>query len=128
MMREVNRGVVGAVDEVVQFGRAARLVNRLRRPWRRQRAALPVAVERAAALELLENRVLMSVGVTATTTAPFISEFLAVNNSGLKDEDGDRPDWFELYNPTPGDVDLAGYHLTDDAAALTKWTSPAAGS
>jgi hypothetical protein len=30
---------------------------------------------------------------------PFISEFMAANNSGLRDSDGDFSDWIEIYNP-----------------------------
>ncbi|MFT5525114.1 MAG: hypothetical protein ACI9HK_003080, partial [Pirellulaceae bacterium] len=54
-----------------------------------------------------------------------ISELVAQNNSGLTDENGDFSDWIELYNPTAQSVDLAGWHLTDDAADLDKWTFPA---
>ena len=60
----------------------------------------------------------------ATGTAPFISEFVAVGNESHQDEDGNTPDWIELYNPTGLDLDLRGYHLTDDPADLTKWTFP----
>lgn len=30
-----------------------------------------------------------------------ISEFMAVNNSGLQDADGEFSDWIEIHNPTP---------------------------
>ena len=53
-----------------------------------------------------------------------ISEFMANNGSGLADGDGDKEDWIEIFNPTGEAIDLAGYHLTDDAADLTKWTFP----
>lgn len=55
---------------------------------------------------------------------PFISEFVAVGNENVVDEDGDTPDWLEIYNPTDRAIDLDGYHLTDDAGNLTKWTIP----
>ena len=42
-----------------------------------------------------------------------ISEFLAENNHGLTDEDGDASDWIELYNDGVASVDLAGWRLTD---------------
>jgi hypothetical protein len=51
-----------------------------------------------------------------------INEFLANNTAGLQDEDGDRSDWIELKNTTAAPIELAGYHLTDDAAILDKWT------
>ncbi|MFT5525431.1 MAG: hypothetical protein ACI9HK_003399, partial [Pirellulaceae bacterium] len=69
-------------------------------------------------LEILETRCLLA-------TTPIISEFLAVNDTSLADEDGDDSDWIELSNPTSDSVDLAGWHLTDDAADLGKWTLPA---
>lgn len=54
-----------------------------------------------------------------------ITEFMALNNSGLKDEDGDFSDWIEIYNPGENSVDLTGWHLTDDSGNLEKWTFPA---
>ncbi|HKQ36924.1 MAG TPA: lamin tail domain-containing protein, partial [Verrucomicrobiae bacterium] len=55
----------------------------------------------------------------------FISEFLASNSNGLKDEDGDTSDWIELHNPNHFPVSLEGWYLTDDQAELTKWKFPA---
>ncbi len=54
-----------------------------------------------------------------------ISEFLADNQHGVKDEDGDRSDWIELLNTSAGIADLKGWFATDDAANLTKWRIPA---
>lgn len=56
---------------------------------------------------------------------PIITEFLAANSSGLPDEDGDRSDWIELYNPGVEPVSLGGWHLTDSVEDLTKWEFPA---
>ena len=53
-----------------------------------------------------------------------ISEFLASNSECLADEDGDFPDWIEIYNPTTATLALAGWHLTDRADNLTRWTFP----
>lgn len=53
-----------------------------------------------------------------------ISEFLAVNDSSLQDEDGEESDWIEITN-TGEAVDLDGWFLTDDAANPTKWRIPA---
>ena len=53
-----------------------------------------------------------------------ISEFMASNQSGLRDEDGDDEDWIEIYNPSNSSVDLAGWHLTDDRNDLAKWAFP----
>ncbi len=54
-----------------------------------------------------------------------ISEFLAANGGVLLDQDGDSSDWIELYNSGAVTVSLGGWHLTDDAADLAKWTFPA---
>jgi hypothetical protein len=54
-----------------------------------------------------------------------ISEFLAENDGGLKDQNGDTPDWIELHNNSLTTVNLAGWHLTDTPTNLTKWAFPA---
>ncbi|MDP6795113.1 MAG: CotH kinase family protein [Verrucomicrobiota bacterium] len=54
-----------------------------------------------------------------------ISEFLAVNDKGLKDAYGERSDWIEIHNAGDATVDLAGWTLTDDADDLAKWAFPA---
>ena len=54
-----------------------------------------------------------------------ISEFLAVNDKGLKDSNGERSDWIEIHNAGDATVDLTGWMLTDDAKDLAKWTFPA---
>ena len=55
---------------------------------------------------------------------PIISEFLASNNNGLTDEEGNSSDWIEIYNPSSVPASLAGYYLTDDATVLTQWQFP----
>jgi hypothetical protein len=54
-----------------------------------------------------------------------ISELMARNSNGLKDSDGNQPDWIEIYNPGPGSVSLDGYTLTNDPVEPAKWTFPA---
>ena len=54
----------------------------------------------------------------------YISEFMAVNDTLVQDEDGDRSDWIELYNSSSNAVNLGGWHLTDKADDLSKWTFP----
>jgi hypothetical protein len=49
---------------------------------------------------------------------------MASNNNTLDDGNGNDSDWIELYNNGDESVDLAGYSLTDDAAALNKWQFP----
>ena len=53
-----------------------------------------------------------------------ISEFMALNSSTLKDEDGAFSDWLELANSGSQSMDLQGWYLTDDRANLTKWMFP----
>src|ERR1051325_9373295 len=54
-----------------------------------------------------------------------ITEFLTENDGGIRDSDGDTPDWIELQNGTAAPVNLAGWRLTDNPTNLTKWTFPA---
>lgn len=54
-----------------------------------------------------------------------LSEFLADNDSGIRDNFGSRSDWIELFNRSDIPADLDGYFLTDDAGNLTKWRFPA---
>ena len=54
-----------------------------------------------------------------------IAEFLAENDDGIEDVDGDNSDWIELHNNGAGTVDLAGWRLTDDVQAPAKWQFPA---
>ena len=68
--------------------------------------------------ETLEPRLVLS-------TTPLITEFMASNDATLLDGDGNSSDWIEVHNPTAGTIDLAGWHLTDDATNLDKWTFPA---
>jgi hypothetical protein len=54
-----------------------------------------------------------------------INEFVAVNDAGLPDTDGDFPDWIELHNRGPVPVSLLDWSLTDDATQLRRWRFPA---
>ena len=53
-----------------------------------------------------------------------LNEIVSSNGSILFDEDGDSPDWIELYNPQEETVDLSGFGLSDDPEELSKWTFP----
>ena len=60
-----------------------------------------------------------------TTTPPpgvTISEFLAVNSRGLRDDDGDHSDWIELANSSSDTVSLDGWSLIGNT---TVWPFPA---
>jgi len=54
-----------------------------------------------------------------------LSEFLASNNGGLADEDGQHPAWIEIHNDSASATNLAGWHLTDRVDEPMKWTFPA---
>src|SRR5262245_29043923 len=53
-----------------------------------------------------------------------VTEVMAVNDSTLADEDGEFPDWVEIYNAGGNTVDLNGWYLTDNPGNLTKWRFP----
>ena len=55
----------------------------------------------------------------------FISEFVASNSNGLRDEDGDFSDWIEIFNSGTNTVNLDGWFLTDTEGNLTRWRFPA---
>lgn len=55
---------------------------------------------------------------------PLINEFMPSNTFTIADEDGDFPDWIELYNPTTAPIDLTGYGLSDDPDEPFKWVLP----
>lgn len=65
-----------------------------------------------------------SSAVMPVTAAPIITEIVADNDGSLLDEDGEASDWIELHNPDALPADLAGWHLTDSAGNLGKWTIP----
>src|SRR5262249_3086025 len=54
-----------------------------------------------------------------------ISEFMADNKKTLADEDGQYPDWIEVYNSSSATVNLAGWSLTQDPAHKSLWFFPA---
>ena len=58
-------------------------------------------------------------------TDAVISELLADNSVTLADEGGRYGDWIELFNPTNGKIDLAGYGLSDNPNQPYKYTLPA---
>ena len=72
---------------------------------------------RLLSAETLEARHLLA-------AQPLITEFVADNDNGLIDIDGDHSDWIELYNAGDAALDLGGWHLTDAADAPTKWVFP----
>src|SRR5687768_14535541 len=92
-----------------------RQVHRELFPRRRSRTNPP---RRRLQIERLEPRQLLAADV-------LITEFMASNNGGLRDGDGDSSDWIELFNAGDSAVDLGGYFLTEEADELSKWPFPA---
>ncbi len=54
-----------------------------------------------------------------------INEVMSSNRSTIEDEDGDYPDWFEIYNPGDHPVSLDGYWVTNDSDQPYLWKFPA---
>jgi len=53
-----------------------------------------------------------------------ISEFLADNENGIRDDFGDRSDWIELLNRGGEAASLLGWSLTDEQGNPAKWRFP----
>lgn len=53
-----------------------------------------------------------------------INEVMASNSATIQDEDGDSPDWIELYNNSMDSINLAGFGLSDQPGNPFKWTFP----
>ncbi len=54
----------------------------------------------------------------------YINEVMSSNETILTDEDGDFPDWIELYNTADSSINLEGYGISDDMLNLKKWVFP----
>ena len=71
---------------------------------------------------------LLAIGLLVASSASarlYITEFMADNQATVEDEDGDSPDWIEIFNSGTEAVNLEGYFLTDAADTLTMWRFPA---
>jgi hypothetical protein len=53
-----------------------------------------------------------------------INEIMSSNQSSMADEDGDYPDWIELYNAGSDTVNLEGWGLSDNYMLPFKWVFP----
>ncbi len=51
-----------------------------------------------------------------------LNEIVSSNRASLSDEDGDTPDWIEIYNPSSATIELAGFALSDDIEDPYKWS------
>ena len=54
----------------------------------------------------------------------YINEIVASNGQSFPDEDGDFPDWIELFNASEETIDLLGYGISDDPQDPFKYTLP----
>nr|MBK9652479.1 CotH kinase family protein [Bacteroidota bacterium] len=54
----------------------------------------------------------------------FINEGSNRNYAAIVDENGDYPDWIEIYNAGIDTIHLLDYALSDDSANFTQWTFP----
>ena len=75
-------------------------------------------------LKKLITGALLLMGVPAFS-APIISEFMADNRRSTIDDDDDRSDWIEIFNPDGSPANLSGWFLTDDPGHKLKWRFPA---
>ncbi|MCF7807473.1 MAG: CotH kinase family protein [Candidatus Marinimicrobia bacterium] len=50
-----------------------------------------------------------------------LNEVVSSNQYGIRDEDGDTPDWIEIYNQSASTIDLSGYGLSDDPLTPLEW-------
>lgn len=64
------------------------------------------------------------VASTVCSAAPRLNELMASGQAVVADEDGQFPDWVEIYNPDGAELNLTGWHLTDDPAKPAKWIFP----
>src|SRR5688572_12136178 len=125
VLRERSGGGVGARGTAAPAGAVARAAEGsarrlLRGAWRRLARGAAVAPRPTAwrAVETLEDRRLMAANV-------IISEFLALNDTGIIDNFNRRSDWIELHNAGTTDANLVNYRLSDNPLDNAKWNFPA---
>ncbi len=53
-----------------------------------------------------------------------INEICSSNDSLLRDQFGDYPDWIEFYNPNEEPIQMSDYFITDDLDVPKKWLLP----
>ena len=53
---------------------------------------------------------------------PVINEVMSSNVTTIQDEDGDHPDWIEIFNPGTLPIDLEGYCLSDNEYQPFMWS------
>lgn len=76
-------------------------------------------------LSLVSRLFCLTALVTSASAELVISEVMARGGHDFADEDGDHPDWLEIFNNGSEAVALGDYALTDDEEDLLKWKLPA---
>lgn len=66
----------------------------------------------------------MGLSLGSVSAQLFINELMSSNGSTIQDEDGDYPDWVEIYNAGDEPVNLMGYGLSDRPNNPFKWRFP----
>lgn len=66
-------------------------------------------------MEKLESRLTLDASMLR------ITEFVASNDTGIRDAEGDRPDWIEIFNSGSDAVDMSGMFLAD---SKNQWQFP----
>lgn len=54
----------------------------------------------------------------------YLNEIVSSNSSSFFDEDGDSPDWIEIYNSSDDSINLLGYGISDNFNNPYKWVFP----
>ncbi|MBN2377468.1 MAG: metallophosphoesterase [Sedimentisphaerales bacterium] len=87
-------------------------------------------VDRSGEVDTVDLKMLtdnwLNCHVLTDSNSIFITEFMAVNDSTTKDEDGDLTGWIEIFNASAEPFNLYHWYLTDDPENLTKWQFPKA--
>ena len=53
-----------------------------------------------------------------------INEFMSSNQNTILDQNGNSPDWIEIYNSSNVFLNLSNFYLSDDPDSLNKWNFP----
>ena len=75
-------------------------------------------------LKWIFSTLVISIFYLSVNAQIVINEGSNRNYSTVADEDGDFPDWIELYNAGPDSVSLFNYSLTDNVSMPAQWTFP----
>ena len=93
------------------------------------RSLPPVVIDTALptmnSLSLVLRLFWLTALVTSANAGLVISEVMARGGHDFADDDGDHPDWLEIFNNGSEDIALGKYALTDDEEDLLKWKLPA---